>query len=517
MRAAADPDEDNPFADEDALEWLRLDNDSDDDVPLMLRRPRVPPAIGSDSDDALPLPRRRARAIGSDSDDALPLLRRRAPAIGSDPDDILPPRPRVPPGIGSDSDDALPIKRRRLAAEDDSDDDVPLSVPRPRPGLGPDDVPDMNPEDPNSDVAAVVRSVLAVYLWTFSCPTDANPSHRAPAEFTRERLAELFWTAFAIRFPCNALRYLAVFLEDPGPHFHVITRAAKEHRWRPIVNWFRARNIFMHASAVPYWAAFRYLTIPTPKKCLNDLDRTPYFSGDHPAPALAAMRPQTADASLAATRARLAKTTEDATGTAEPKAPPRMTKRVEAHFAVTQLDLRTGDALEAHAQAEAAGGKYGLLDFLHSLQSPQAFVDRVRRIADRDGRRSRRERGPVDLVQDVARGTCTCGGAYDVAVRAILSRNAVSVEEFRTKAPRAAGWVLARPSQRAPPPPRSGPLARTASGSPIAALAPSGAPAAAPLRPRPRSATERVLIALPPHSSPAVVGSSANASVLSGG
>ena len=287
-------------------------------------------------------------------------------------------------------------------------------------GIAPTDVETLNmAETCKADAAG--RSV-----WFFTCSHPKENQEggplTTPAELGRVGFASLLLDAYALSQPMNTVLQFSVFLEMhsgevPQPHLHAVVQTSRVARWGGVVGYLRRKRVRVHVSAGHrmYFSAFRYCVVPSARKPPNALDQTPLLSRGHQDPAIAAMKPPTADAVEARSVAA------DAEGAAKA---PRLTKRVELAQAIVALGLRDAAAVDAYVNAEQRDGRTRLADFVLGLHDVNTFLERVWRMHNANATRARLAKSKLQILQDAAeKSACVCDGAWIPATIEVCERN----------------------------------------------------------------------------------------------
>ena len=62
----------------------------------------------------------------------------------------------------------------------------------------------------------------------------------------------------------NVWEVVAVWLEVD--HYHAVVKTESAHRWKGLKMYMQSKGVYLNVKTMPYDAAFRYCTIPSPKK-----------------------------------------------------------------------------------------------------------------------------------------------------------------------------------------------------------------------------------------------------------
>jgi len=261
-----------------------------------------------------------------------------------------------------------------------------------------------------------------VWFYTYAKPTDPAASV-TPASLGRVGFASLTGDAYAVTQPMNQIEKMATFMEPSNvevdsSHLHEVVQTTRVSRWTGVVAYMRRKGVSVHVSSGHrmYFSAFRYCMVPSLRKPPASLDPTPLLSPGHPAPAVAAMRPITADAVLARSVAA-----EEASANRKPR---RLTKRVELAQAIVALGLTDAAAVDAYVKAEQRDGRTWLYDFVLGSPDLPMFVEKVWRIENAEKVLARNAMCKTEILRSAGDSLpCVCNGQWKLATEQICARN----------------------------------------------------------------------------------------------
>jgi len=356
----------------------------------------------------------------SDSDEDLTAMltqlqrrRRSAPAPESGSDAEAPPAPAVrwprPKRVLRRAKDTAPPPRRSAAIASDSEAEGEPEGPQTSPAPAADEGTDLADSPPGDD-----QDLAAHIDWNEEAPVDASRMvyfftiAQVAVEITRQVVATVFESAYALAHPIVEVLQYSIFREfhaDGGAHFHVIVKTNRAHRWKPVCEKLHPQfKAHVTASAMGYNVFFRYCSLPSTKKNMNDLDPEPLLSATHPPRYVCLIVPKTNQAMEKNTRTVERSTPAKKAKKKEPS------KRVYAGMVARQLGLqgmkppKAIEVFSQHAQAESDNGRHGLLDFLYGCKSLGAFIQMALRVAAAPQRLLRMGKTRLQILQEFADG-----------------------------------------------------------------------------------------------------------------
>lgn len=292
--------------------------------------------------------------------------------------------------------------------EADSDDERVVDLVRPR------SVERTELEDegrPEARPDAKRRS----YLITW--PHTNRAGRLRPNEKSREEFAEYIKGAYASANLSPPHQFVVVReLHQSGDvHFHAAVNHAKQHRWRQLAAFLRARGVFARFDEFDdYPQAVRYLVEESASKPAPDLDTCPFWSRGHP-PMSGSRR------------------VTDVPREPAPEASPSKRRRATFSLAdlydvVTSRNIRTEVGLLALAHEDRR-----LVEFCMKKQGKvQSFINQAWNLANAEKRLQRQEMSRLAILKETAeKHPCVCGGSWNDAAVQIITQNGLQNNEVQ--------------------------------------------------------------------------------------
>ena len=285
-----------------------------------------------------------------------------------------------------------------------------------------------------SEVAALADDARRKHVHWVHVRT-ANPEHKQPSSFTREEFYLHLSRCYKDVYPEPANSSGSILLfgmvakekhaaaagADRDEHHHCPCYTSLRHYWAPVARRSLELGVKLHAARHEgYTTMYVYVTCPSPRKPLAELDAAVWFSPDHP-------RGEVLQRLLAVgNRSVLGlarKQTRQGNGAVVEQA--KRFRPTDVYAFVAATGVRTVGEMLQRAHAEAAVGHTRLAEFCttHRPEDVQQYLSSAWSVHEAPQRALESDPDRIAKLRRAAETACVCGGFWVPGITYVLQNN----------------------------------------------------------------------------------------------